>query len=89
MSDTRIAVISLGTLDHPAYSPNLALLDYHLSELLKQQLGGCWFQNKEEVEMAVHEWLQKQEPDFHHDRIFKFPPRWNKCNNVARDYAEN
>jgi hypothetical protein len=28
--------------------------------------------NNEEVETAIHEWLLKQEPDFHHDIIFNF-----------------
>jgi hypothetical protein len=28
--------------------------------------------------MAVHEWLQMQEPDFYCDRVFKLMQRWDK-----------
>jgi hypothetical protein len=40
------------------------------------------------VEEAVDEWLQMQEPDFYHKRIFTLMPRWNKCINVLGDYGE-
>jgi hypothetical protein len=41
------------------------------------------------VERAVHEWLQMQEPEFYHDRIFELVPRWDRCINVLGDYVEN
>jgi len=54
-------------LDHPLYSPDLPVSDYHLSEPLKQHVGGWWFQNKEEEEMTIQEQLQIQKPDFYPD----------------------
>jgi len=40
-----------------------------------------------EMEMAVREWLQIQEPDCYRNGIFKLGPRWNKCINVLVDWA--
>jgi len=37
------------------------------------------FHNNEEIEMAVREWLQMQDPDYCHDRIFNLVPYWDKC----------
>jgi hypothetical protein len=34
------------------------------------------------MEMTIREWLRIQEPDFYREGIFKFVPRWDKCNNV-------
>jgi hypothetical protein len=46
MSDTNIAVTSLGTSGPSTLQSDLPVSDYHLSEPLKQHVGGCWFQNK-------------------------------------------
>jgi hypothetical protein len=56
---------------------------------LKQHLGGRRFHNNEEVEMAVCQWLQKQEPDFNRDEIFKRLPRSDKFISILGDYVEN
>jgi len=37
------------------------------------------FHSNEEMETVVHEWLQMQDPDYCHDRIFNFVPVWDKC----------
>jgi hypothetical protein len=47
-------------LDHPAYSPDLAPLDYNLFDALKDALRGCRFISDEEMKEAVHEWLTAQ-----------------------------
>jgi len=36
--------------------------------LFKHHLGGHQFHSSEEVEMALCEWLQMEEPDFYHNR---------------------
>jgi hypothetical protein len=59
-----------------------------LFESLKQHLGGRRFQNNEKVEMAVREWLRKQDPGFYRHGIFELVPRWDKCINVFRDHVE-
>jgi hypothetical protein len=69
-------------------SPDLAMSDFDLFGPLKQHLGGQWFHNNEEVEGAVCEWLQMQEPNFCCSGIFKLMPRRDKCINVLRGYVE-
>jgi hypothetical protein len=54
----------------------------------QQHLGGHRFYNNEDVEMAVGERLQMQEPDFYCDGIFKLVLKWDKCINVLRDYVK-
>jgi len=45
--------------------------DCHLFGPPQQHVGSLWFHGTEEVEMAVREWLQLQEPDFCMYRVFK------------------
>jgi hypothetical protein len=55
-----------------------------MSQFAEEALGS---HNTQEMEMALHEWLQMQEPNFHCNRIFKLVPRWNKCMQVHEDYV--
>jgi hypothetical protein len=41
----------------------------------KQHLAYRQYHSNEKVEMAIREWLQKQEPNFYCDGIFKLVPR--------------
>ena len=41
----------------------------HLCSLLKHHMRGHLFHNNDKVEMAVHEWLQQQEPSVYCNRI--------------------
>jgi hypothetical protein len=43
--------------EYPAYSPDLALRDFHLFPKLKEFLGGRRFKSDEEVKDAVKGWL--------------------------------
>jgi hypothetical protein len=40
------------------------------------------------MKKAVGEWLQIQEPDFYHNRIFTLMPRWNKCIDELEEYGD-
>jgi hypothetical protein len=59
-----------------------------LFEPLKQHLRGHKFHNNDEVEMAVHKWLQMQEPNFYCNTTQKLVPAYKKCINVLKDYTE-
>jgi hypothetical protein len=59
---------------------------YHMFRLLKQHLRNWQFHNKK-VEMAVHEWIWVQQPNFYHSGICKHMPRWDTGINVHSDYA--
>jgi len=56
--------------------------------LFKHHLGGHQSHSSEEVEMALCEWLQMQEPDFYHDTTSKPVPIYNKCIIIFHDCAE-
>jgi len=47
-------------LEHPAHSPDLAPLDFHLFGPLKDALRGRQFTDDDDVKEAVNDWLRKQ-----------------------------
>jgi hypothetical protein len=42
--------------------------------MLLRHLQACQFHNSEEVETAIHEWVQMAQPDFCCDRNFQLVP---------------
>jgi len=51
-------------LDHPPYSPDLALSYYHLFRGLKKNLKGRHFSSDAEVIAAAETWLDGQTSEF-------------------------
>jgi histone-lysine N-methyltransferase SETMAR len=45
-------------VEHPAYSPDLALSDFHLFPKLKEFLGGRRFKSDEEIKDAIKQWVK-------------------------------
>jgi len=80
--------LDLTVLEHPAYSPDFALSDYHLFSPLKCALRGRRFTSDEGVKEAVHEWLAAQAKTFFSEGIQKLLERWNKCIAKHGDYIE-
>jgi histone-lysine N-methyltransferase SETMAR len=60
--------------DHPPYSPDLALSDYHLFTNLKNWLGSQPFSNNEELMEGVKMWLSSQAADFFDTGVQKHIP---------------
>ena len=60
----KLAYLSFQCLDHPPYSPYLALSDYHLFPGLKKQLKGRHFSSDAEVIPAAETWLDGQLSEF-------------------------
>jgi histone-lysine N-methyltransferase SETMAR len=73
--------------DHPPYSPDLALSDYHLFPYLKNWLRLQRFTSNEELE-DVKAWLSSQVVDFIDRGIKKLIPRYDKCLNSGSDHIE-
>jgi len=59
----KLAYLDFQCLDHPPFSPDLALLDYHLFPGLKKQLKGHHFSLDAEVTAAAETWLDGQPSD--------------------------
>jgi len=60
--------LSFECLPHPPCSPDLAPNDFHVFGPLKEAMGGKSFRSDEEVQQAVHEWLQSQPKYFFFQR---------------------
>jgi histone-lysine N-methyltransferase SETMAR len=73
--------------DHPSYSTDLAMSDYHLFTYLRNCLGSQSFNNKDLIEDSKT-WLSSQVADFLHTGIQKRIPQYDKCLNYGGDYVE-
>jgi transposase len=51
-------------LPHPPYSPDLALLDFHLFPEMKKRLRGHHFHSNEDVQNEVKKWFHAQNAFF-------------------------
>ena len=60
----KLAYLGFQFLDHPTYSPDLALSDYYLFPGLKKQLKGCHFLSDAEVIAVAETWLDGQLSEF-------------------------
>jgi histone-lysine N-methyltransferase SETMAR len=69
--------------EHPAYSPDLALSDFHLFPKSKEFLGGRCFKSDEDVKDAVMEWLNGLAAEVYDEGIQKLVTRYDKCLNVG------
>ncbi|KAJ8959653.1 hypothetical protein NQ318_021841 [Aromia moschata] len=68
---------------HLGSSLDLPPCDYHLVGPPKSSGG---FENDEEIEQFVHNWLVVQPLTFYDDGIKKLPIRWEKCVSVEGVY---
>jgi len=59
----KLAYLGFQCLDHPPYSPDMALSNYHLFPGLKKQLKGCHF-SSDAVIVATETWLDGQGSEF-------------------------
>ncbi|KAK7601555.1 hypothetical protein V9T40_008996 [Parthenolecanium corni] len=85
---TCLAKLRWETLEHPPYSPDLSPCDFYLFGPLKEALGGEQFQNDDDVENFVREWLDSQSHSFYERGMRMLPHRWRKCVDIRGDYLE-
>jgi len=64
VNQKKLAYLGFQCLDHPTYSPDLALSDYHLFPGLKKQLKGCYFSSDAEVIAAAETLMDGQPSEF-------------------------
>lgn len=63
---------------HPAYSPDIALSDFHLFGPLKASIRGRKFQAFEELDAAIGQFIEVKEREGFFERGFqKLPQRWH------------
>jgi len=70
-------------LPHPPYSPDIAPSDYHLFRSMAHGLSDQHFNNYEEIEKWLNEWIASKDESFFHHGIQQLPYRWDKI--IAND----
>ena len=73
LTEEKLAQLYWTALQHPPYSPDLSPCDYHLFGPLKEALRGQRFEDDEEVQNFVRNWLQKRPPSFYDAGVKKLP----------------
>jgi histone-lysine N-methyltransferase SETMAR len=88
-SATQDLILTFGweQFDHPPYSPDLALSDFHVFLHLKTFLGGRRFHDDSEVKDAVDTWFASQAASFYDAGVQKLVPRYDKCLNNGGNYC--
>jgi len=84
----KLAYLGFQCLDHSPYSPDLALLDYHLFPGLKKQLKGHHFSSDAEVIAAVETWLDGQPSYSFLSGLQKLEQWAKKCSELRGEYVE-
>ncbi len=73
-------------LEHPPYSPDLALCDFSLFPKLKKELRGCRFPNVKAVQDEARRILMGMSSDIFLDTMHDMVLHWQKCSHVNGDY---
>jgi len=85
----KLVYLGFQCLDHPTYSPDMALSDYRLFPGLKIRLGGRHFSSDAEVIAASETWLDGQLSEFFFlSGLQKLEQRANKCIELRGEYVE-
>jgi hypothetical protein len=74
-------------MEHAPYSPDLALVNYHMFGPMKKFLAGQRFIS-DDVKTTVRQWFRAQPAKLYNSVISKLVVRWNKCLNQGGDYVE-
>jgi len=72
----KLAYLGFQCLDHPPYSPDMVLSDYHLFPGLKKKLKVRHFSSDAEVIAAAETWLEGQHSDFFFEWLAKVRARF-------------
>jgi len=87
----KLAYLGFQCLDHPPYSLDLALSDYHLFSGLKKQLKGRYFSSNVEVIAAAETWLDGRPSEFFLTSLQSLQKleQWaKKCIELRGEYVE-
>ena len=65
-------------IPHPAYSPDLAPMDYHLFRSLSHHLLEKKFDDENDVKMDIANFFGQKSQDFYERGILSLPERWRQ-----------
>lgn len=84
-----LAQLSVTTIPHPPYSPDLSPCDFFLFGLLKRKLRGRQFRSREELEKEVKQICHREiKTDEYEKAMRDLIHRWEKCIAINGDYVE-
>jgi len=84
----KLAYLGFQCLDHPPYSQDLTLSDYHQFPGLKKQLKGHNFSSNAEIIAAAETWLYGKYSEFFSSELQNVEQRSKKCILFRADYVE-
>jgi len=84
----KLAYLVFQLLDHPPFSTDLVLSDYHLFPGLKKQLRGHHFSSDMEVIVAAETWLDGQNSELFSSGLQKLEQRAKKCIEFRGEHGE-
>ena len=84
----KLAYLGFQCLDHPPYTPDLTLSNYHLFLDRKKQLKSSHFSSDAEVIAAVETWLGGRPYEFFLNGLQKSEQRAKKCLEIRDEYVE-
>ena len=84
---TRI-VGAIDTIDHPAYSLHLALMDIRVFPIVKSALKGQRFQDFCKLRLAIHRVAFTFNEQWYRDMFNQLIEHHNKCVETHGDYIE-
>jgi histone-lysine N-methyltransferase SETMAR len=87
-TNALIKVFNWEIFDHHPYSPDLALINYHLFTKMKVWLATQRFHNNEALMDGVNNWLHNLAAPFFDEGLQKLVSRYDKCLNVDGNYVE-
>lgn len=84
----KVEELGFRRLNHPAYSPDLAIADFHLFGLMKMPMRGKAFTTRQEVIDATNASLQQFDAKFWEGGFDKLIERYRKCIALDGEYVE-
>ena len=85
---TKLHELKWQLLLHPAYSPDLALSDFHLFGPLKDPFRGRRFGHESKLKSAMNKVVKTMSKDWFKQEIKKAAECWRKCIDLQGDYVE-
>ncbi len=87
-TQSTLAELNIETLEHPAYSRDLAPCDFYLFPTIKSELRGKRFNDVGELPTALRETVRKIQPKAYRDCYKTLVTRWQKCVDHRGEYFE-
>ncbi|EFN88609.1 Histone-lysine N-methyltransferase SETMAR, partial [Harpegnathos saltator] len=78
-----LEALGCDVLTHTPYLPDIAPSDYHLFRSMTHGLSDQHFNNYEEIEKWLNEWVASKDESFFRHGMQQLPDRWEKI--IASD----